>query len=227
MSSSVLLERVSKQFRLGDGSLLHAVRDASLEIRAGSRAALVGPSGSGKSTLLHLIGAIESADAGVITVDGVVVTGLSRREAADYRSRVGFVFQQFHLLPALTLVDNVAAPLMGRRFAGDRRVRASELLDAVGLGDRLAARPGELSGGQQQRVAIARAMVASPSLLLADEPTGNLDSATAHEVMGLLTELQQRSGTTLVLATHDAALASSCDVVVELLDGRATIRAGV
>ncbi|HNV11221.1 MAG TPA: ABC transporter ATP-binding protein [Propionibacteriaceae bacterium] len=223
--SAVELRGVSKRFRLGDGSFLPAVDDVSLDLGAGRRTALMGPSGSGKSTLLHLIGLIEEPDAGAVTVDGVVVTDLSRRKAADYRSGVGFVFQQFHLLPALTLLDNVTAPLMGRPFDGDRRARARHLLEAVGLGGRMDARPGELSGGQQQRVAIARALVASPSLLLADEPTGNLDSETAHEVMDVLISLQEASGATLVVATHDPGIAGLCHDVIEMLDGRASVRA--
>ncbi|HSN44643.1 MAG TPA: ABC transporter ATP-binding protein [Propionibacteriaceae bacterium] len=216
---------MSKRFRLGDGTFLHAVENVSLDLESGRRTALVGPSGSGKSTLLHLIGLIEEPDSGAITVDGVVVTDLSRRRAADYRSGVGFVFQQFHLLPALTLLDNVIAPLMGRPFQGDRRAHARDLLGSVGLGDRTDARPGELSGGQQQRVAIARALVASPSLLLADEPTGNLDSETAREVMHVLVSLQEACGATLVVATHDPSIAGLCHDVVEMLDGRASVRA--
>ncbi|MFZ1412010.1 MAG: ABC transporter ATP-binding protein [Micropruina sp.] len=220
MPGSIKLERVTKKFHLGDGSWLKAADNVSLELGAGRRTALVGPSGSGKSTLLHLLGAIDTPDEGVITVDGVAVTGLSRRAAADYRSRVGFIFQQFHLVPALTLIDNVTAPLMGRRFAGDRRAHARGLLEAVGLGERANARPGELSGGQQQRVAIARALVASPTLILADEPTGNLDSVTAAEVIDLLTSLQTEYGATLVIATHDSGIAESCDDVVQVRDGR-------
>ena len=225
--SAIELRGASKRFRLGDGTLLHAVDNVSLELGPGRRTALVGPSGSGKSTLLHLIGLIEEPDEGTITVDGVDITALSRRRAADYRAGVGFVFQQFHLLPALNVLDNVTAPLMGRPFQGDRRARGRELLGAVGLGDRTDARPGELSGGQQQRVAIARALVASPSLLLADEPTGNLDSETAHEVMDVLISLQEACGATLVVATHDPSIAGLCDDIVEMLDGRASVRAVV
>jgi len=169
------------------------------------------------------MGAIDVPDSGSIEVDGEVITGLSRRAASNYRARVGFVFQQFHLLPALSLVDNVLAPLMGRSFSGDRRGRAMELLDAVGLADRAKDRPGHLSGGQQQRVAIARALVASPVLLLADEPTGNLDSATAQDVMALLTSLQAEYGATMVIATHDVLVAQACEDQIQIRDGRVTV----
>ncbi len=224
VGADIELVGVTKRFAVGAESSIVAADDVTLTIPAGRTTALVGPSGSGKSTLLHLIGAIEEVDSGTITVDGVVVTGLSRRQAADYRSRVGFVFQQFHLIPALTLVDNVAAPLMGRPFDGDRRKWAAELLDAVGLGSRLKARPSELSGGQQQRVAIARALVAKPTLILADEPTGNLDSVTAVEVMELLAGLLDSVNATLVVATHDEGLAATCDLTVGVLDGRTTVK---
>jgi putative ABC transport system ATP-binding protein len=221
MSDAVRLHKVSKRYRLGDGSVLCAADGVTLEIGEGKRTALVGPSGSGKSTLLHLIGAIDVPDEGHIMVGSVDVTRLSRRRLADYRSGIGFVFQQFHLLPALTVTDNVAAPLIGRCPGRERRARALEMLEAVGLADRADARPEHLSGGQQQRVAIARALVVRPSLLLADEPTGNLDSVTASEIVDLMADIQQRFATTLVIATHDPHIAASCDDVVQVCDGRA------
>nr|WP_300142366.1 ABC transporter ATP-binding protein [Propionicimonas sp.] len=220
--SAVVLESVSKRYRLGDGSTLTAVDDVSLSVAPGTRVALLGASGSGKSTLLHLIGAIDAPDAGSIRVGDLTITGLTERRLADYRSGIGFVFQQFHLVPGLSLLDNVHAPLVGRPFAGDRRARARELLDAVGLGDRERALPSQLSGGQQQRVAIARAMVAHPGLLLADEPTGNLDSATAAQIMDLLTRLQADYDTTVLIATHDRIAAASCEVVYRISDGAVT-----
>jgi putative ABC transport system ATP-binding protein len=216
----VELVDVSKRYTLGDGSVLHAVRKASLEVEAGTRVGLVGASGSGKSTLLHLIGAIDVPDEGEISVAGTAITGLGRRRLADYRSGVGFVFQQFHLLPALSLLDNVTAPLVGRRSSRERNLRARMMLEAVGLSDRASARPDQLSGGQQQRVAIARALVVEPALILADEPTGNLDSATAAEILHLLGEVQEQFGTTLIIATHDQKVAASCDQVVAIRDGR-------
>ena len=218
--AAVLLDHVTKTYRLGDGSLLHAADDVTLAIEAGRRTALVGASGSGKSTLLHLIGAIDRPDSGTITVGDQVVTGLRGRHLADYRASIGFVFQQFHLLPALSLLDNVLAPLVGRRVP-DKKQRGLEVLDAVGLADRARALPSQLSGGQQQRVAIARALVVRPLLLLADEPTGNLDSVTAAEILDLLGELHGTFGTTVIIATHDPDVAATCDDIVRVEDGRA------
>jgi putative ABC transport system ATP-binding protein len=214
------LEHVSKRYRLGDGSELKAADDVDVDIANGKRTALVGPSGSGKSTLLHLIGAIDVPDEGRIFVGAVEVPALGRRQLSEYRSTIGFVFQQFHLLPALTALDNVSAPLVGRCPAKERRARAQEMLEAVGLAERTSSRPGQLSGGQQQRVAIARALVVRPALLLADEPTGNLDSATAHDILELLVDVQGRFNTTLVIATHDMAVAAGCDAMIAVRDGR-------
>ena len=219
--AQVSLLDVTKSYRLGDGSRLVAADDVTLDIASGQSVALVGPSGSGKSTLLHLIGAVDVPDAGTITVDGQRITGLGRRALADYRAGVGFVFQHFHLLPALTLLDNVCAPLVGRPYEGDKRARGRELLEAVGLGARASSFPGQLSGGQQQRVALARALVARPKLLLADEPTGNLDSSTAAEILELIAELHEQLGMTVVIATHDTGVARACARVLRIVDGRA------
>ncbi|WP_157436769.1 ATP-binding cassette domain-containing protein [Actinospica robiniae] len=200
---------------------MSAVDEVDLKIESGSVLALTGPSGSGKSTLLHLLGAIERADAGTIRVGEVEVTAARRGALADYRASVGFVFQRFHLLPALTARDNVLAPLLARR--GDRaaqRRRADELLDAVGLGGRGNSLPSQLSGGQQQRIAIARALIGAPVLLLADEPTGNLDSATGKEIVDLLIALNEEHGMTMVIATHDLGIAASCGRAIAMLDGR-------
>lgn len=221
MSALVRMERVTKRYPLGDGSVIRAADCVTLELAAGRRTALVGPSGSGKSTLLHLIAAIDIPDEGRITVGNVEITSLSRRLMADYRAGIGFVFQQFHLIPALTAIDNVSAPLVRRCPSRERRARALEMLDAVGLADRGDARPEQLSGGQQQRVAIARALIVRPALLLADEPTGNLDSTSAAGVLDLLGDVQQRYATTLVVATHDPDVAAYCNDVVEVHDGRA------
>ncbi|KHD75324.1 ABC transporter [Actinoplanes utahensis] len=185
----------------------------------GTSVALTGPSGSGKSTLLHLIGAIERLDAGSIVVGGREIGGLSGKELAAYRRTVGFVFQRFHLLPALTALDNVIAPVLPFRTAFDKRQRALELLDLVGLKDRAGALPSQLSGGQQQRVAIARALVNDPPLLLADEPTGNLDSRTGESIVDLLLSLRDDRGATVVVATHDPGLAERCDGSLRLRDG--------
>jgi len=209
---------VAKRYFAG-GADVTALGGVDLSIDAGALVAIVGPSGSGKSTLLHLLGAMDTPDEGTIHVGGTEVTALSGQEQVAYRRRVGFVFQRFHLLPALTAIDNVAAPLLPYRTAFDKHDRARELLAAVGLAGRERSLPSELSGGQQQRVAIARALVNDPVVLLADEPTGNLDSKTGEDLMELLLELRAQRGTTVVVATHDATIAGRCDRVVRLHDG--------
>lgn len=226
MPATVSLRHVTKQYQLGDGSVLKAADDVSLDIRGGSRTALVGPSGSGKSTLLHLIGAIDTVDDGSILVDGVDITTLKGNQVADHRAKMGFVFQQFHLIGSLSILDNVLAPLSGRhgRSKREHETRARDLLAAVGLSGRERALPSQLSGGQQQRVAIARALISQPGLLLADEPTGNLDSASAAGILELLAALHEEMGTTIILATHDAGVAATCDTVVEVRDGRVRLR---
>jgi putative ABC transport system ATP-binding protein len=201
-------------------SRITAVDDVNLDITGGSAVAVTGPSGSGKSTLLHLIAAILPADVGTVLVGGVDITSLTRRRLADYRRRIGLVFQQFHLLPALTVLDNVVAPLLPVRTAFDKKKRALELLDAVGLADRHLAVPAQLSGGQQQRVAIARALIGRPRLVLADEPTGNLDSETGATIINLLLDLRRTYGTTLIIATHEARITDRCERVISLVDGR-------
>jgi len=209
---SVMLRGVTRRY-----PGLTALDAVDLEIGDGAAVALTGPSGSGKSTVLHLLGGMDRPDEGTVEVDG---TELTSRRLDAHRRRVGFVFQRFHLLPALTVLDNVLAPVLPRRVDFDRRARAAELLDAVGLAGRPGALPAELSGGQQQRVAVARALINRPGLLLADEPTGNLDSATGREIIDLLLSLSERYGMTTVIATHDAEVAASCDRIVRLHDGR-------
>ncbi|KAB1919605.1 ABC transporter ATP-binding protein [Micromonospora noduli] len=219
--SAISVDHLTRRFGTGADQLT-AVDDVSLTVAAGSVVALTGPSGSGKSTLLHLIGAIEQSDEGTVTVDDVVVSDLRRAALARYRQRVGFVFQRYHLLPALTVLDNVIAPVLPRRGRADHATRARELLDAVGLAGRERALPAQLSGGQQQRVAIARALMGAPGLLLADEPTGNLDSTTGGQILDLLLDLRERHGMTILLATHEQAIAARCDRLVRLTDGRVT-----
>jgi putative ABC transport system ATP-binding protein len=211
-----------KEFALPGGDRLVAVDDVSLEIPPRSVVALTGPSGSGKSTLLHLIGAIERLDGGTIEVAGQSIGGLVRRRLAEYRRTIGFVFQRFHLLPALTALDNVIAPVLPFKTDYDKRERARELLDVVGLGDRAAALPSRMSGGQQQRVAIARALVNQPHLVLADEPTGNLDSRNGTAIVDLLLRLRDERDTTVVIATHDPGIAERCDLLFHLRDGQLT-----
>ena len=218
--AAVVASGVSRHFTLGDGRPLAAVDNVTISLEPGETVALAGPSGSGKSTLLHLLGALDRPDQGNITVGGVDLMTLSRRQLASYRRGVGFVFQRYHLLPALSALDNVVAPTLPYRAGFDRRARARELLAAVGLGDRAADLPSRLSGGEQQRVAIARALVNRPRLLLADEPTGNLDTQTGAEILSVLLSLREQYGMTIVLATHEPGIAARCDRYVRLRDGR-------
>jgi len=214
----VLLEGVNKRYVTGSGTIT-ALGDVGLSIPSGAIVGLTGPSGSGKSALLHMVGAMDVPDSGRIDVGGVEVTTLDRRAQSEYRRTIGFVFQRFHLLPALTVLDNVAAPVLPFKTSFDKSERAAELLEAVGLGGREDALPSQLSGGEQQRVAIARALINDPGLLLADEPTGNLDSTTGTEIMQLLLDLRRSRGMTVMVATHNALIAARCDRVVRLLDG--------
>jgi len=219
---AVRLDDVSKRYRPATGQAVTALDRVSLAVESGSVVALMGPSGSGKSTLLHLVGAMDTADEGTIRVGDRELTELSRREQTAYRRTIGFVFQRFHLLPALTVVDNVAAPLLPRRGAAEVVPRARELLHAVGLDGKGDTLPSRLSGGEQQRVAIARALLSDPGLVLADEPTGNLDSATGSAIVGLLLRLREERGMTILVATHDRSVADRCDRVVTIEDGRVT-----
>ena len=218
-AARVEIEALTKRYTTGGAELL-ALDAIDLAVAPGAFVAIVGPSGSGKSTLLHLLGAMDEADSGTIRVDAQDVSRLSSSAQVGYRRRIGFVFQRFHLLPALTVLDNVAAPLLPYRTDFDKLERARELLHAVGLAGRERALPSELSGGQQQRVAIARALMNEPVMLLADEPTGNLDSQTGREIIDLLLDLRERHAMTMLVATHDQVIASRCDRIVRLLDGR-------
>jgi putative ABC transport system ATP-binding protein len=202
------------------GAAVHALRGASFEVRAGEFCSIMGPSGSGKSTLLHLLGGLDNATGGVVRVDGVDLDALSDDELTQFRRRkLGFVFQFFNLLPSMTAWENAALPLMldGQRL---RKIkpRAVELLERVGLGDRVDHRPAQLSGGQLQRVALARALIADPVVLLADEPTGNLDSESGRAVLQLLRGCAD-DGLTVVMVTHDANAAAVGHRIVELRDG--------
>lgn len=219
--SRVTVEGVIRTY-LSGATAVTALDGISAEIPAGSMVALTGPSGSGKSTLLHLLGALDRPDAGKVLIDDFDLATARQSELIAHRQRVGFVFQRFNLLPALTVVDNVIAPVLPKRTDFDKRERAVRLLAEVGLGARGHSLPSELSGGQQQRVAIARALINRPRLLLADEPTGNLDSATGEEILGLITSLRVERGMTVVVATHDPAVASRADRIIHLRDGRIT-----
>jgi putative ABC transport system ATP-binding protein len=207
------------------GSVPHvveAVRDVSFDVTPGELVALVGRSGSGKTTLLNLLGGLDRPDAGTVVVDGTEVTALDDAGLSRLRRRtVSYVFQTFGLLPALTAAENVGVPLRLRRTpVAEREQRVAVLLDLVGLGGHALQRPGELSGGQQQRVAIARALAGSPRLLVADEPTGQLDAETGLAVMALLRGIVESEGVTAVVATHDAVLVSLADRVLTIADGR-------
>jgi putative ABC transport system ATP-binding protein len=217
---AVTVQSLAKRYSIGMDDQVVALDGIDLSLAPGSVTAVTGPSGSGKSTLLHLIGAMDTADSGAIHTDGRDVTSLTPGQQAEYRRTIGFVFQRFHLLPALTVLDNVAAPLLPRRQSFDVQARARELVASVGLEGREDSLPSKLSGGQQQRVAIARALINDPGLLLADEPTGNLDSQTGGEIIELMLTLRERTGMTVLVATHDIVVASRCDRIICLHDGR-------
>ena len=211
---------VTRSYSMG-GVTVEALRGVSLRIEPGEYASIVGPSGSGKSTLMHLLGLLDRPSSGLITVGGRDATSMSDSELASLRNQtIGFVFQAFQLLSRTSAVDNVALPLLYRGVGRtERRDRAAEALEAVGLGDRMRHRPAELSGGEQQRVAIARALVGDPQLLLADEPTGNLDTRTGGEVMEILERLNGERGVAVVLVTHDREIAERSHRQIHVRDG--------
>jgi lipoprotein-releasing system ATP-binding protein len=204
------------------GTMLTVLRDLDLEVTAGEMLAIVGASGAGKSTLLHVLGGLDRVQQGTVVVDGTNLTTLPDAEVVAFRNaRVGFVFQFHHLLPEFSALENVEMPLrIARMGQADARARAAELLGRVGLESRLTHRPGMLSGGEQQRVAVARALVMNPSILLADEPTGDLDEATAETLHALLRDMHRRYGLTSIIATHNTRLAAACDRVLRLEGGR-------
>jgi putative ABC transport system ATP-binding protein len=213
------LRSVCKRYGTGQGGQVTAADDVTFTIGAGTFVALTGASGSGKSTLLHMIGAIERPGSGTIISSGTEVTALRGTAQADYRRTVGFVFQRYNLLPALTALDNVLAPVLPYRTSWDKRQRARDLLAAVGLAGRERSLPARMSGGEQQRIAIARALINTPALLLADEPTGNLDSANAAGILDLLARLRAEHHMTILLASHDPQIAARAERLIRLRDG--------
>jgi len=219
--SMIRLENVEKVYRT-DRIETVALTSVNLDVREGELISIMGPSGSGKSTLLNIIGLLDVPTSGRVALNGKPITSYSDRLLARSRNEeIGFIFQTFHLVNDLSVVDNVEIPLIYRRMSGgERRRRALKALDRVGLASRVHHFPSQLSGGQQQRVAIARAIVGSPRILLADEPTGNLDSQMGDEIMGILKDLNRTEKTTVVMVTHDARQAEKTERIVRLFDGR-------
>jgi putative ABC transport system ATP-binding protein len=219
MQPIIQLTNIAKFYTIGTETI-HALRSVSLEIYKNEYVALMGPSGSGKSTLMNVLGCLDSPSGGEYTLNGKAVAQMLDDELAEVRNKeIGFVFQSFNLLPRSTSLDNVALPLVYAGFSKEQRVkRATEVLEQVGLGGRIMHKPNELSGGQRQRVAIARALVNNPAIILADEPTGNLDSKTSVEIMALLEDIHKQ-GNTIILVTHEEDIAQHAHRIVRLKDG--------
>jgi putative ABC transport system ATP-binding protein len=220
--AQIAVRELSKVYTVGDVEV-HALRGVSLDVRAGEFLTVVGPSGSGKSTFMHILGCLDRPTSGRYELDGRDVSQLSSDERAEVRNRkIGFVFQSFNLLPRTSAVDNVELPLLYsgvRRSRAERRAKALETIEVVGLADRAEHHPNQLSGGQQQRVAIARALMNDPVILLADEPTGNLDSRTSVEIMDVFQRLNVERGLTVIVITHEPAIASYGTRIIEFRDG--------
>lgn len=217
----VSMQGIERVYYKPDGTVLvAALRGVYLDVPSGESLAIMGPSGSGKSTLMNILGCLDQPTSGSFTIAGTDVSTLDDAALSFVRGdKIGFVFQSFNLIPQLTIEENVEVPLFYRRVkAADRKMKARSILERVGLGDRIGHKPSELSGGQQQRAAIARALVTSPSILLADEPTGNLDTKTGEDILQLFDEMNAE-GLTIMVVTHDEAVAKRCDRIIHLLDG--------
>lgn len=211
--------QMTRKFK-GDGIDTYALKPINLKFKTGDFVSVIGPSGSGKSTLLSLLGTLDVPTSGTLSYDGHELSRLHAKELADFRfEKVGFIFQQFHLIPTLTAVENVMAPLFGRKVDYDKKERALLLLARVGLQEKAESLPSQLSGGQQQRVAVARALIHEPEWLLADEPTGNLDSETGEVIFELLRELNREKGCGVICVTHDSSIAERADVQIRMKDG--------
>jgi ABC-type lipoprotein export system ATPase subunit len=204
----------------GDGIKTYALKNINLQFPEGEFVSIVGPSGSGKSTLLSILGTLDLPSKGELRYGGNKISSLNNKSLADFRfENIGFIFQQFHLIPTLTAVENVMSPLFGRKVSYDKKEKAIEMLVSVGLGDKVNSLPSQLSGGQQQRVAIARALVHEPKWLLADEPTGNLDTDTGENIFRILDELNKEKGCGVIFVTHDPELAKRANVQIVMRDG--------
>ncbi|MFH0804957.1 MAG: ABC transporter ATP-binding protein [Patescibacteria group bacterium] len=213
---------LKKTYTLTKTNIIHALRGVDMDVHEGDFTAIVGPSGCGKSTLLHILGLLDTPDAGSLIIDGIDTSRMKEHEAHQIRAhKIGFVFQGFNLIPSLTALENVMlAGKYGGMKLGDRKKHATELLGMMGLADRMDHRPNELSGGQQQRVALARALMNNPSIILADEPTGELDSTTSLEIIATLKKLNEERNQTFVIVTHNNEVANTCKKIVRLKDGR-------
>ncbi len=223
MEAATFCDNISRYFFAGEENEVRALDEVSLTINKGEMTAVAGPSGSGKSTLLNMIGCLDTPTAGKVWIDGVDVSGLNRNELSYIRSqKIGFIFQSFHLIPVFTAFENVefALQIKGGMSHQERKDLVMPLLDSLGIADLAHRRPGHMSGGQQQRVAIARALVKKPTLILADEPTANLDSKTSMSIIELMIELNQKEGITFLLSSHDPMLIEAIPRVVRLLDGK-------
>lgn len=217
--SLLSIKEIKRDFKLGN-EVLHVLKGINLTIEKGEYVALMGPSGSGKSTLMNILGCLDTPTSGQYILNGKDVSKMTDGELADIRNKeIGFVFQTFNLMPRTTALDNVALPMVYAGIGKEKRhERAKEVLELVGLSDRMTHKPNELSGGQRQRVAVARALVNSPSIILADEPTGNFDSKTSHEIMKLFNEIHQK-GNTVILVTHEEDIAQHAHRIIRLRDG--------